>query len=193
MPNHHRIMASGRELYVIWIPLWFDDVSGNVSKQYNKHLNCYTTIANLPGQLLQQEFFVLPVTTSPNASTSEQASAILKFITCVQLNFMVIYVCFDQYLSDTHTEPYVAYNGHLKRECCFILRVPSGPSDNPQADELCSHAGKICYCRKCKSGTDPSTGKGSTAYRESQEGFHSLHLVSSYCCQRALPTISSAQ
>lgn len=73
-------MANGKELYVIWIPLWFDDVSGNVSKQFNKHLNCYTTISNLPGQLLQQEFFVLPVSTSPHASTGEQASAIVEMI-----------------------------------------------------------------------------------------------------------------
>jgi hypothetical protein len=80
MPNKYRELAQGRELLVIFTPLWFDDVSANVSKQYNKHINCYTTISNLPGKLLQQEFFVLPVSTSPHASTSEQASAILGFI-----------------------------------------------------------------------------------------------------------------
>lgn len=80
----------------------------------------------------------------------------------------------------TESEPYGAYNGHTRCNCCFILRVPSGPSDNPQADDLCSHAGKLCGCRKCKSGTDPSTGKGSTAYQESDEGYHTLYQASSF-------------
>jgi hypothetical protein len=80
MPNKYRTLADGKELYVIWTPLWFDDVSANVSKQYNKHYNCYMTMGNLPGRLLQQEYFVLPVSTSPNATSGEQASAILKFI-----------------------------------------------------------------------------------------------------------------
>lgn len=77
MPNKYRKMANRQELYVIWVPLWVDDVSANVSKLYNKHVNVYMTNANLPGELLQQEYFVHFVSSSPHASCGEQLTSIL--------------------------------------------------------------------------------------------------------------------
>jgi hypothetical protein len=77
MPNPYRKLAGGQELYTIWMPLWIDDVSANVSKSYNKHVNIYMTNANLPAQLLQQEYFVHYISSSPHASCSEQLSAVL--------------------------------------------------------------------------------------------------------------------
>jgi hypothetical protein len=80
MPNPYRKLAKGQELYVIWVPLWVDDVSANVSKSYNKHVNIYMANANLPGQLLQQEYFVHFVASSPHASCGEQLTAVLDKI-----------------------------------------------------------------------------------------------------------------
>ena len=58
MPNKLRELAGEDDLYVVMLPLWCDDVSGNKSKQYNKHMHLYMTNSNIPGQLLQQEYFV---------------------------------------------------------------------------------------------------------------------------------------
>lgn len=41
MPNSLQKIAKGKDLYVVMLPLWCDDVSGNCSKQYNKHINMY--------------------------------------------------------------------------------------------------------------------------------------------------------
>lgn len=81
MPNPDRnLVPEGYDLYDIYYPLWVDDVSGNKSKQYNKHINMYTVNSNLPGRLLQQEYFVQFVSTSPNATSPEQFSAVKEMI-----------------------------------------------------------------------------------------------------------------
>lgn len=76
MPNPLRTVAEGDDIYTVFINVWADDVSGNVSKQMNPHKNIYVTNASLPGRLLQQEFHVKFVSTSQHASTAEQMDAI---------------------------------------------------------------------------------------------------------------------
>ncbi len=77
MPNPLQdLVDTDEDLVVIMVPIWCDDVSGNKSKQFNKHMNLYMVNSNLPGQLLQQEYLVKFVSTSPNASAPEQWSAI---------------------------------------------------------------------------------------------------------------------
>jgi hypothetical protein len=82
MPNPLCKLADDKELYVIMLPLWCDDVSGNRSKQYNKHINIYMVNSNLPGCLLQQEYFVRFASTSPFATSPKQFSAVVNDIRC---------------------------------------------------------------------------------------------------------------
>ncbi|KAF8519952.1 hypothetical protein JB92DRAFT_3112037 [Gautieria morchelliformis] len=78
MPNPLRAVANGYELYMSFVFLWADDVGGNVSKMVNAHKNIYLAHVNVPGRLLQQEYFVRFVATSPHASTLEQFEAVLE-------------------------------------------------------------------------------------------------------------------
>lgn len=80
MPNALRTLAEDEELYVVMVSIWCDDVSGNQSKQYNKHMNIYMANSNLPGRLLQQEYFVRFVSTSPHATSPEQFSVVMDQI-----------------------------------------------------------------------------------------------------------------
>ncbi|KAJ7902849.1 hypothetical protein B0H14DRAFT_3079952 [Mycena olivaceomarginata] len=154
MPNPLRELAGGDDLFVIMLPLWADNVSGNKSKQYNKHMNMYMANSNLPSQLLQQEYFVRFVLTSPHAGYPEQFSVI------------------KEQVQATHTDPIRCYNAATRRNCRAIVRVPSLPADNPQQSKEASHMGgnANCGCQRCKAG-------GTHLQTESDEGYHAMHYA----------------
>lgn len=62
-------------MYCVQLNLWQDDVSGNVSKQWNKHLMFCMTLAGIPKKLLAQEYFTRYISCSPHASALEMAKA----------------------------------------------------------------------------------------------------------------------
>ncbi len=75
MPNKLRkLVKPDEDHYIVFLMGWGDDVSGNRSKQYNAHLNIYSVNKSLPGQLLQQEYFVGFRSTSNVAGSTEQFS-----------------------------------------------------------------------------------------------------------------------
>ncbi|KAJ7193966.1 hypothetical protein GGX14DRAFT_378462 [Mycena pura] len=155
MPNCQRMLVDDDEdLFTIMVSPWADDVSGNKSKQYNKHMNMYTGNGCLPGRLLQQEFHVHYISSSPHASSSEQFAA------------------FRDHVKSTETKPIKAYNAATKRKCRCILRVPGLPADNPQQSEEASHMGSNANhpCRKCHWG-------GTTKEKETDQIYHECHLA----------------
>ncbi|KAJ7852374.1 hypothetical protein B0H14DRAFT_3658548 [Mycena olivaceomarginata] len=142
MPNAMRSLVDDDEdLFVIMVSPWADD-------QYNKHMNMYTGNGCLPGRLLQQEFHIHYVSTSPHASSAEQ------------------FATFRDHVQSTEKKSVT------KRTCRFILRTPGLPADNPQQSEECSHMGSNANfpCRKCHWG-------GTKVDKESDARYHACHLT----------------
>ncbi|KAJ6611564.1 hypothetical protein B0H10DRAFT_1694587, partial [Mycena sp. CBHHK59/15] len=76
MPHPLQTKAQGCPMFCLRVMPWSNDVSGNVSKQYNTHTNMYVTNLNLPHHKLSQEYFVQFTSTSPHASSSELFTAL---------------------------------------------------------------------------------------------------------------------
>ncbi|KAJ7690611.1 hypothetical protein B0H14DRAFT_2420329 [Mycena olivaceomarginata] len=155
MPNEMRkLVGEDEDLFVVMASPWADDVSGNKSKQYNKHMNMYTGNGCLPGRLLQQEYHVHYVSTSPNASSAEQFAA------------------FRDQVQSTEKQPVRCYNAATNRISRFIIRAPGLPADNPQQSEEASHMGSNANfpCRKCHWG-------GTQIEKETEEKYHQCHLA----------------
>ncbi|KAJ7085866.1 hypothetical protein C8R43DRAFT_909119 [Mycena crocata] len=153
MPNKMReLVDDDEDLVVVMVTPWADDVSGNRSKQYNKHMNMYVQNTCLPGRLLQQEFHVHYVSASPHASSAEQFAG------------------FRDHVKSTEKDPIRCYNSHTKRKCRCILRAPGLPADNPQQSEEASHMGGNAThpCRKCHWG-------GTKIEKESEQVYHDCH------------------
>jgi hypothetical protein len=153
MPNKMReLVDEDEDLVVVMVTPWADDVSGNKSKQYNKHMNMYAQNSCLPGRLLQQEFHVHYVSASPHASSAEQFAA------------------FRDQVKSTETKPVRSFNAHTNRKCRVILRAPGLPADNPQqSEEACHMGGNANHpCRKCHWG-------GTKKDKETHQVYHDCH------------------
>src|ERR1700683_5427022 len=71
MPHPLRAVAGERMVYSVPLIVFIDDVSGNRSKQWNKHFSCYMSNGALPCTKLESEFHVRFVATSPHATPLE--------------------------------------------------------------------------------------------------------------------------
>ncbi|KAK1218880.1 hypothetical protein PQX77_018407 [Marasmius sp. AFHP31] len=136
IPNVNRQIDGGEDLFTSWWSLWSDDVSGARSKQYQKHMNVYSQHVNLPSRLLQQQFFVHPISVSPHAGSLEQFKPIV------------------QQVRKSHSNPIRTFNASTHRPCRIRLFVPDLPADNPQQSDEASHIGHqgLVKCRTCKPG-----------------------------------------
>ncbi|KAG1874861.1 hypothetical protein F4604DRAFT_1924992 [Suillus subluteus] len=70
-PNPLCEKAQGQMVYAVPLILFMDNISGNISKQWNKHHAVYMSNANLPHEMLEKEFFVCFITSSPHAVPME--------------------------------------------------------------------------------------------------------------------------
>ncbi|KAH9913799.1 uncharacterized protein BXZ73DRAFT_55315, partial [Epithele typhae] len=80
MPNPLRAKSKGRMVYAVPLIVFMDDVSGNISKQWNKHHVIYMSNASLSREMLEKQFCVRFVTASPHASPMELMAAMKESI-----------------------------------------------------------------------------------------------------------------
>lgn len=95
-PNPLREKAKGRMVYAVPLIIFMDDVSGNVSKQWNKHHTIYMSNANLPREMLEKEFFVRFVSSSPHAAPMELMRGMKDSLRYVSLDLFCICLEFLQ-------------------------------------------------------------------------------------------------
>ncbi|KAH7928239.1 hypothetical protein BV22DRAFT_974816, partial [Leucogyrophana mollusca] len=150
-PHPLRQKSQGRMVYTVPLIIFMDDVSGNISKQWNKHHAIYMSNANLPREMLEKEFCVRFVTASPHAAPMELMQAMKRSICQAAESGIVTWDC------KTDEE---------------VMLVPYGlfiAGDNPMQAEECSHAGLNCnyFCRTCDVG-------GNKEYKQSSEGYNTI-------------------
>ncbi|KAG1724735.1 hypothetical protein EDB19DRAFT_1644397 [Suillus lakei] len=138
-------------VYTVPLIIFMDDVSGNISKQWNKHHAIYMSNANLPREMLEKEFFVRFVTSSPHAAPMELMRAMKDSLCNAAQSGIVTWDCKDEE---------------------EVMLIPCGlflAGDNPMQAEECSHAGLNCnyFCRTCDVG-------GTKEHKASEEGYDSI-------------------
>ena len=170
MPNPDRIIAGGAPLYTSFADYFADDVSGNKSKSWNKHWNVYTAHRNLPRNLLQQEFHVHLISTSPTASVSEQFTTLKAAVESVSSHHFLRFFNSLQ-ISDrsTHSNPITVYDVQARETARVRIFIDTDRSDNPMQSEIACHIGSNGNypCRRCKIG-------GTQKEKESDDGFESF-------------------
>jgi hypothetical protein len=173
MPNRLRAKANGRMVYSVPLIIFLDDVSGNISKQWNKHHVVYLSNALLPHQMLEKQFCVRFYSTSPHASPIEFMHALRDNIA-----YVIYSPCQTSKLmlrgSQVLESSVDAYDCKENEE---VLLIPYGlffGSDNPMQAIQCSHAGLNSnhFCQICRVG-------GTKKYKATEEGYSEIFRVSS--------------
>ncbi|PLW58275.1 hypothetical protein PCANC_00780 [Puccinia coronata f. sp. avenae] len=77
VPNPWRLKAKGKIIRHVPITLYADDTSGNLSKQFNKHISFFFTLSGLPPHLSNQEYNCHFLATSNVASVLEVAEPLV--------------------------------------------------------------------------------------------------------------------
>ncbi|KAH9009910.1 hypothetical protein EDB84DRAFT_1280183 [Lactarius hengduanensis] len=141
-------------VYTVPVILFMDDASANISKQWNKHIVVYLSNAGLPREMLDKEFCIKFVTSSPNASPMELMRAVRDSI--------------DKALDS----PVATFDCKTKEEVLIIPYLIFTASDNPMHAEQTSQCGLNAnfFCRTCDVG-------GTKAQKKSEEGFAKIFEV----------------
>lgn len=98
MPNPDCALADGDPLYVCYVNIFGDNVSGNRSKSWNKHWNIYMNHQNLPQKLLFQQYHTHFLSTSTHATVPEQFEGIksrIEYVLSASKNCNQVLIAFS--------------------------------------------------------------------------------------------------
>jgi hypothetical protein len=154
--------------------IFVDDVSGNVSKQWNKHFVSYSSNTSLPREYLDKERNIRFVSASPNVNPMELFQGIRESFECVSLFFSLANFDFISHRSASNPGV-ICYDSILRTECISRPIPYIWAGDNPMQAEACSHTGLTSnkFCRTCFVG-------GTQEFKRSNEGYMSLFKVMLY-------------
>ncbi|EIW73928.1 hypothetical protein CONPUDRAFT_68160 [Coniophora puteana RWD-64-598 SS2] len=138
-------------VYSVPIIIFLDDVSGNISKQWNKHHAVYMSNGNLPREMLEKEFCIRYVSSSPHASPMDLLRGVRESVEEAARDGIEAYDCL--YDKRVLLVPYIVFLA----------------GDNPMQAEECSQSGLASnhFCRTCTVG-------GTQEFKHSDEGYNSL-------------------
>ncbi|KAH9811046.1 hypothetical protein DFH28DRAFT_1131415 [Melampsora americana] len=134
LPNPWRKKAGGRIIRHVPLILYCDDLSGNVSKRWNKHMAFYFTLAGLPPKLANQEYNCHFLSTSNTAGALELADSLVDS------------------LNRLGTDGLVAYDHHTGSEVLVIPLVLCHLGDSPMHAEVSNTmnpTSSLTPCRIC--------------------------------------------
>ncbi|KNZ45986.1 uncharacterized protein VP01_7644g1, partial [Puccinia sorghi] len=117
-PNPWRVKANGRVIIHMPITLYSDDTSGNISKQWNKHISYYCSLAGLPPSETNQQYNCHFLSTSNTAGVLELADQIVDEI------------------NDLITKGFVGYDIGLNQEVLVMTAVLCFLGDSPMHAEV---------------------------------------------------------
>ncbi|KAI6116976.1 hypothetical protein EV401DRAFT_2058010 [Pisolithus croceorrhizus] len=145
-------------VYTVPLIIFMDDVSGNVLKQWNKHFVIYMSNVSLQCEMLDHEFCVQFVTSSPHASPMELMYAMKQSILKASTSGIITWDCQDQ--EEVMLVPYGLFLG----------------GDNPMQAKECSQGSLNCnyYCQTYQAG-------GPKGFKESEAGYCSLFKSGTLC------------
>ncbi|VDB98015.1 unnamed protein product [Peniophora sp. CBMAI 1063] len=154
MPNDLCRISRGRVVQRVPVILFVDDCSANITTQWNKNHVVYMSNALLPREMLDKEFNVRFVSSSPSATPAELTRAVKSS------------------LEEAAKEGICTYDCKYAKEVVLIPCVHLIAGDNPMLAELLSHGGLRCnkFCRTCKVG-------GTQKYKQSEAGYASLFTI----------------
>ncbi|KAH9817323.1 hypothetical protein DFH28DRAFT_926849 [Melampsora americana] len=147
--NPWRIKAQGQIIRHVPLVLYCDDLSGNVSKRWNKHMAFYFTLAGLPPKLANQEFNCHFLSTSNTSGALELADPLID-----ELNKLA-------------TDGFVAYDHKAKSDVFVMTTILCHLGDSPMHAEVTNTMNpttSLTPCRICHLKVKSLTEKRSTKY-----------------------------
>ncbi|KAG1720472.1 hypothetical protein EDB19DRAFT_1917940 [Suillus lakei] len=148
MPNPLQEKSGGHMVLSIPLIVFMDNVSGNISKHWNKHHIVYMSNAAMPHEMLEKEFCIRFVSSSPHTAPLELMQAVTQSI---------------QKAAD---DGVIAWDCKYHEEVMLIPHSIFTAGNNPMQADECSHGGLRCnfFCWTCKVGGTNMNKKSDMGY-----------------------------